>query len=375
MRARAVGTSEVRVAPAPGGVGDGGGVEARRGPRGACRWCSARATTPSPPRWASGQAAQPAVAGRVDAEPGAGGPRPMRASEAWVWTTPLGSPVRAAGGDDEGVAVRRPARPPSTSAVLAAVGVDQPAGGQAVEQVASGRRGQARVERQHGVAGVPAPGAARRRTPGPGRATATSARIGPRLAARSDRPIPPGAGKLAAMNIWVAGARPRTLPAAVVPVPWARPCRGGMRGIDAGRRASIVLAARRRPGGRPRPPGRHQLRQRLLRRQARHRRPRQARRPAPPGRLGAWPRRARSRGRRSLSFGVAAAGRPGPGRGRRRWWLILVGCRALAAGWFYTGGPRPYGYAGLGEVFVFVFFGLVATVGSAYVQTGVAHAR
>ncbi len=50
--------------------------------------------------------------------------------------------------------------------------------------------------------------------------------------------------------------------------------------------------------------------------------------------------------------------------------LFLVGAAAIAAGWFYTGGPRPYGYAGLGEVFVFVFFGLVATVGSAYVQTG-----
>lgn len=49
-------------------------------------------------------------------------------------------------------------------------------------------------------------------------------------------------------------------------------------------------------------------------------------------------------------------------------WLLLVGAASIAAGWFYTGGSNPYGYLGLGEVFVFVFFGLVATIGSAYVQ-------
>ena len=49
-------------------------------------------------------------------------------------------------------------------------------------------------------------------------------------------------------------------------------------------------------------------------------------------------------------------------------WLLAVGVASIAAGWFYTGGSNPYGYLGLGEVFVFVFFGLVATVGSAFVQ-------
>jgi 1,4-dihydroxy-2-naphthoate polyprenyltransferase len=50
-------------------------------------------------------------------------------------------------------------------------------------------------------------------------------------------------------------------------------------------------------------------------------------------------------------------------------WLIVVGLFAIAAAWFYTGGPRPYGYAGLGELFVFVFFGLVAVIGTVFVQT------
>jgi 1,4-dihydroxy-2-naphthoate octaprenyltransferase len=51
------------------------------------------------------------------------------------------------------------------------------------------------------------------------------------------------------------------------------------------------------------------------------------------------------------------------------WRLIFVGAASILAGWLYTGGPRPYGYLGLGELFVFVFFGLVATVGTVYVET------
>ena len=52
------------------------------------------------------------------------------------------------------------------------------------------------------------------------------------------------------------------------------------------------------------------------------------------------------------------------------WWLVGVGVACLLAAWFYTGGRRPYGYRGLGEVSVFVFFGLVATTGTTYVQAG-----
>jgi 1,4-dihydroxy-2-naphthoate octaprenyltransferase len=52
------------------------------------------------------------------------------------------------------------------------------------------------------------------------------------------------------------------------------------------------------------------------------------------------------------------------------WWLLAVGALAVAAAWGYTGGRRPYGYRGLGEVAVFVFFGLVAVLGTTYTQAG-----
>ena len=52
------------------------------------------------------------------------------------------------------------------------------------------------------------------------------------------------------------------------------------------------------------------------------------------------------------------------------WWLIAVGLAAIIAAWFYTGGKSPYGYAGLGELAVFIFFGLVATIGTTFIQVG-----
>ncbi|GAA1070238.1 1,4-dihydroxy-2-naphthoate polyprenyltransferase [Nocardiopsis composta] len=52
------------------------------------------------------------------------------------------------------------------------------------------------------------------------------------------------------------------------------------------------------------------------------------------------------------------------------WWLLLIGAAAIVAAWYYTGGRTPYGYRGLGEVSVFVFFGLVAVVGTVFVQLG-----
>lgn len=55
-----------------------------------------------------------------------------------------------------------------------------------------------------------------------------------------------------------------------------------------------------------------------------------------------------------------------------QYWLIAVGAAAVLAAWFYTGGKHPYGYMGLGEIFVMVFFGYVATIGTTYTQSGTA---
>lgn len=68
-----------------------------------------------------------------------------------------------------------------------------------------------------------------------------------------------------------------------------------------------------------------------------------------------------------LAFGVAAAA----GlvlAAAISWWLVAVGAVCILAGWYYNGGRKPYGYRGWGELSVFVFFGLVATAGSAFVQ-------
>jgi 1,4-dihydroxy-2-naphthoate octaprenyltransferase len=69
-----------------------------------------------------------------------------------------------------------------------------------------------------------------------------------------------------------------------------------------------------------------------------------------------------------LSFAVAMLAGLGLVLLTQKWWLLLVGLACVAAAWLYTGGKHPYGYLGLGEIFVFVFFGLVPVIGTFYVQ-------
>lgn len=71
-----------------------------------------------------------------------------------------------------------------------------------------------------------------------------------------------------------------------------------------------------------------------------------------------------------IAFGIACLSGLALVIATQAWWLLLVGLACVSAAWFYTGGPKPYGYHGLGEVFVLIFFGLVPVVGTCYVQSG-----
>jgi 1,4-dihydroxy-2-naphthoate octaprenyltransferase len=165
------------------------------------------------------------------------------------------------------------------------------------------------------------------------------------------------------MNLWVAGARPRTLPAAVVPVAVGTACAVGevAGGLIWWRAAAALLVAVAL-----------QVATNYSNDYSDGVRGTDAddRRVGPVRLVGQGLAEPAAVKRAAIAaFGVAAlaglalAIAVGPE-------LLVVGVAAIAAGWFYTGGPRPYGYAGFGEVFVFTFFGVVATAGSTYVQTG-----
>jgi 1,4-dihydroxy-2-naphthoate polyprenyltransferase len=162
---------------------------------------------------------------------------------------------------------------------------------------------------------------------------------------------------------WLAGARPRTLPAAVVPVLVGTAAAAGSGDLGAGKgilawrvAAALVVALALQVGTNYANDysdgvrGTDDVR-------------------VGPVRLVASGLAAPGAVKRAALASFAAAGLVGLALAAAvSWWLLAVGAASIAAGWLYTGGPRPYGYLGLGEVFVFVFFGLVATVGSSFVQ-------
>ena len=159
------------------------------------------------------------------------------------------------------------------------------------------------------------------------------------------------------MNKWVAGARPRTLPASVVPVIVGTACAVGEGGIIVWRAiAAMVVALAIQVGTNYQNDYADGVRGTDSQRVG-------------PVRLVASGLATPSEVRKAalLSMLVAAAAGLALAIAVSPW-LLVVGAASFLAGYFYTGGPKPYGYLGFGELFVFVFFGLVATIGSAYVQ-------
>ena len=158
------------------------------------------------------------------------------------------------------------------------------------------------------------------------------------------------------MNRWVLGARPRTLPAAVVPVlvGTATAAGGGVHWWRAGVAMVVALAIQvttnylndYSDGVR----GTDDVR-------------------VGPVRLVASRLATPAEVKRAALLAAVVAAVAGltlvPAVGPE---VVVIGALSLAAGYFYTGGPMPYGYLGLGEVFVFLFFGVVATAGSSYIQ-------
>jgi 1,4-dihydroxy-2-naphthoate octaprenyltransferase len=170
---------------------------------------------------------------------------------------------------------------------------------------------------------------------------------------------PPAVEPPSGVRLWVAGARPRTLPAAVVPVLVGTACAAGRVDVVAWRAAAAMVVA---------------LALQVGTNYANDysdgvRGTDSAERRVGPIRLVGSGLAAPGTVKRAAFAAFGVAGLAGLALAAAAGWeLLLVGAVALPAGWLYTGGPRPYGYLGFGEVFVFVFFGVVATAGSAYVQ-------
>jgi 1,4-dihydroxy-2-naphthoate polyprenyltransferase len=221
--------------------------------------------------------------------------------------------------------------------------IDEPIGRDRRQRGLACRRRKASIEGEGRVAGIPDPPESGDESVAAGEVDRNKVRHGQKAT-------------VTAVNRWILGARPRTLPAAVVPVAigagaavggpspvwwrvgpalivslalqigvnYANDYSDGIRGTDDVRVGPVRLVA------------------------------------------GGLAKASQVKRAAFAAFGVAAVAGLALAVATT-WWLIVVGAVAMLAGWGYTGGPKPYGYLGLGELFVFVFFGLVATVGTTYV--------
>lgn len=160
------------------------------------------------------------------------------------------------------------------------------------------------------------------------------------------------------LGLWLAGARPRTLPAAVVPVAVGTAVAVG-HGVIWWRAAAALVVSLAL-----------QVATNYVNDYADGERGTDTDRVGPLRLVGSGAATA-GQVKRAALVAFALAGLAGGLLALAVGWeLFGVGAVSMLAGWAYTGGPKPYGYYGLGEVFVFVFFGVVATTGSAYVHSG-----
>jgi 1,4-dihydroxy-2-naphthoate polyprenyltransferase len=171
-----------------------------------------------------------------------------------------------------------------------------------------------------------------------------------------DRAAPFARSKHRSAHPWVIGARPRTLPAAMVPVAIGAGCAVGAGSVTWWRVAvALVVGLALQVGVNYANDYSDGIRGTDDARVGPVRLVASGLKPPPAVKRAAF-----------IAFGVAAVAGLALAV-TTSWWLLPVGAAAIASAWFYTGGPKPYGYAGLGELFVFVFFGLVATIGTTYV--------
>jgi len=160
------------------------------------------------------------------------------------------------------------------------------------------------------------------------------------------------------MHDWIAGARPRTLPAAVAPVLVGTGAATGVGALDVGRALLALLVSLAL-----------QIGVNYANDYSDGVRGTDADRIGP-ARLVAAGLATSSAVRTAALACFAVASVAGLVLAAlTTWWLLAVGAVAIGAAWFYTGGAKPYGYRALGELSVFVFFGMVAVVGTSYVQT------
>jgi 1,4-dihydroxy-2-naphthoate polyprenyltransferase len=164
---------------------------------------------------------------------------------------------------------------------------------------------------------------------------------------------------VASAREWVAGARPRTLPAAIVPVAVGTGVAAGYGRFSPGRAALALFVALAL-----------QIGVNYANDYSDGIRGTDTKRVGPLRLTAAGLAPARQVLTAALASFAAACAAGLVLAALTSWWVLLLGAAAVAAAWFYTGGDRPYGYRALGELSVFVFFGLAAVTGTAYVQQG-----